>query len=158
MTRVVLSIVIALFLGHCGHSAKRCDQFGKEYFLGPQPLQFWHAKEYCERNNATLIQIRSAAEADCVTKELSLESYQWYWLGVWPVDGSGDEKVASNTFLDQSSVTWFNWDDDQPRNMGLSPYRCATILVMPKTGRWVKSTCDNFPIYPMCERKLRKHE
>jgi len=143
--RAVIFIASFTWQSNC-FEVHRSLEHGKEYLLKEEKYNYHEARQLCEANNATLVQIRSLNESKWIKDNTKPKNF--FHLGVRSVDGSVSA-TAPTQFLDGSPIVWYNWNETEPKDS----FNCATIHVGP-SFLWYKYDC-NWPRNTLiCERML----
>jgi len=116
----------------------------KSYFYETGTVRNYHqAKMFCESQNSTLVQIKSADEQRILDKHVPNVANR-YWIGV-----ETSSRTLPTKFLDGTEITWYNWSPSEPRG----EFDCRAIYIWQQTRKWIMNSCDVEVTITVCEQQ-----
>ncbi|XP_074836071.1 uncharacterized protein LOC142003221 [Carettochelys insculpta] len=114
---------------------------GSCYYFATERKPWSHAKQACMDQGAQLVIIDNQQEQEFLQKHMNTKQY---WIGLHDLS-----KEGTFTWVDDSSVSFSNWNRGEPNNVGSG----EDCVMMYKDGKWNDAPCANNVDGWICEKK-----
>ncbi|XP_074836497.1 uncharacterized protein LOC142003438 [Carettochelys insculpta] len=111
------------------------------YYFAIESKPWSHAKQACVDQGAQLVVIDNQQEQEFLQKHMNGKEY---WIGLNDLS-----KEGTFTWVDDSSVSYSNWNQGEPNNVGSG----EDCVMMYKDGKWNDAQCANNVDGWICEKK-----
>ncbi|XP_043935062.1 CD209 antigen-like protein C [Protopterus annectens] len=141
---ILLTVIIAVTIGR--NQSECCPEDWKIfnhscYYFSLMGYNWSEAKEQCEKNQSTLVMIKSSKEQDFLNKTVRNGTDE-YWIGLTDANHEGDWKWVNGESCKCTETNRLYWYDKEPDNWSASgsivDEDCAIIK---QDGGWSDTKC-----------------